>query len=85
MSLLKTIPQLEIKPAENTHTQRRVTIPAEFQEDEELEKWPGKLALFTHIFVTEVITQMITNQLGRVKYKIIKQREDFSQLEYEDE
>jgi hypothetical protein len=64
------------------------TVPAQPaipSEEEPWEKRPGRLALFRYIFVTELITHMITRQFGRTKYKHTKHREGYSQEEYEDE
>ena len=42
------------------------------------------MALFRHIFLTEVIIHMIVSQFGRIKWKHIEEREGWNQSEYDD-
>jgi hypothetical protein len=41
--------------------------------------------LFKHIFIVELIVQLITNQYGKIKWKKVKERDGYKQIEYTDE
>ena len=68
MGQLSNIPH--IKKGVTLEKMNKVLVMGATQaEEEQWEKRPGRLSLFRHVFLTELIAQMITCQFGRIKDK----------------